>query len=197
MDRARFTWALQAVLPHCGTAAQGLDYVGLASECAYATDRYTLGIAGGLDLGWIDVKLQKKEAQELMRFVRPSRKDEHTEDVVLRHVDNELHVGLVDSEDSAVFELTEGQLHLDSLHAILGAIRGSAEDHDMLVYQPALFERFAKVKRDEMSRILLHPHVGIQEHGRSLIVTSHDFVGAIAGMDTSVDLTDYLLIGVD
>ena len=105
VTRADLEWLIKATLPHAGSKAKGLDWLGFEVmrggrlHC-FATDRYTTGMAR-VDCAAdprAKFTLPQNEAADLMRFVRPSRKADADHLVRLVVRGTELHVGLVAPE---------------------------------------------------------------------------------------------------
>lgn len=181
--RADLAWALRAVLPHVGAPNLSLDRVTLSEHLAWATDRYTIGVAALPDALFPgEVALEKREAEDLMRFVRPSRVAEHEEEVVARLTDSELHIGLNDCGESAVFETVDSAVPTSVITDKLSALSGMPNNATPLIFQPALWERFAKAKRDDSDRMYLYPKSVMNGYSAALLVTADHFVGSIGGM---------------
>ena len=188
MNRSDLAWALNAVLPHVGKRAPH-DAVGLTAKggslFAFASDKYTLGIARIPDGPSLSLALLTSEAVDLMRFVRPTVKATQIEDVTVAVRGPELHVGLVNAEgethDSAVFESwhSEGDLEFWLTHC--RRIRDARQEFTNCVYDPDLCAKFAKAKRSEADRLRLYPRAG-KNTGIALVTVGSDFLGAVAGM---------------
>lgn len=189
VNRGDLAWALAAVLPHCGkteaTAVVGLEPYGDALY-AYASDRYTTGIARIRPFTDLHECLSTREATELMRFVRPGRVAEHEQEIILGHDLGELHVGYVDADgellDSAVFETVTGQLSLGPLLAAVDCLDSAPLEFDELIFQPSLVAKFAKAQRAETDRLRILPRRVIDRNGAAVVTVGTDFIGAIAGL---------------
>lgn len=185
MRRDELTWALNAVLPHCGNTA-ATNLVGIAPRLRgvflYATDRYTIGVAridaGSMALG--DAALSKREATDLMRFVRPSRVSEQEEAVELLTAPGELHVGTPD--DSAVFETVARPYSFEQLVSRLELLEALPAERADQEYGPDILARFAKAKRNEADRLLVRPRRYADRNGVAIIRSGSDFLGAVAGL---------------
>lgn len=191
MNRADFRWQLDAVLPHVGRTEQ-TNVVGLTRNnqlqlMAWATDRYTLGIASVEDGPDVDVRLSGAEARELLRFVRPSTKTTERQEVTMLVDGLELHVGFLDDDgnvlDSAVYALLEHSTSVEDLWRVVDHLDQECEDeYQPQPFQPALFSRFAKAANgDENCRMLLHPKRFGDQFGAALIYLPN-FVGAVAAL---------------
>jgi hypothetical protein len=191
MNRADLAWALGAVLPHVGTTKG--KYVGIdrrgGQVCAYATDTYTAGIAriplgaGPAPFGHsYRYSMVKGEAQDLMRFVRPTKKAHDTEELTVQAVGMELHVAT--AEDSAVFDLvTDNPVTLD---LILDTIRATADlpvEMFGIIQQPSLAAKFAKAQRYDTDRLRIYPFGGWGDiNGLAIVTVGEHFIGAVAGL---------------
>jgi hypothetical protein len=125
--------------------------------------------------------MSKSEAQDLMRFARPTKKAHDTENLTIRAVGMELHVAT--AEDSAVFDLaTDNPVTLDLvLDLIRRTVLRPVEMFDSIIQQPSLVAKFAKAQRYDTDRLHIHPFP--QRYLDSAIVTvGEHFIGAIAGL---------------
>lgn len=189
VNRADLAWALNAVIPHVGSKAEGLDQVGFQIDncwpelSLYATDHYTLAIADldfhtGTPLAGADFALPVKEAKDLLRMVRPTLKRHESEEVELLVVVNlgstdpgspqELHVALAEPEDdaereTAVFEVVTPGMGYDRVERRLKAIHDaeieSLSEHPDLPFNPDFAARFAKAQRYNTDRLILSPRM--------------------------------------
>jgi hypothetical protein len=191
MKRSDLAWALGAVLPHVGTTKG--KYVGIdrrdSQIYVYATDTYTAGIARipadqteGYFTQYGRYSLSKSEAQDLMRFVRPTKKAHDTEELTIQAVGMELHVAT--AEDSAVFDLvTDNPVTLD---LILDAIRATADlpvEMFGIIQQPSLAAKFAKAQRYDTDRLRVYPFGGWGDvNGLAIVTVGEHFIGAVAGL---------------
>jgi hypothetical protein len=186
VNRADLSFALNAVLPHCGKTAQtelvGLEYL-QGVTYVYATDTYTLGIAriteGAAD---IDIRLPRSEATDLMRFVRPGNKAEQIEELAFNSSrPGEFHVGYGD--ESEVYEVSNDHtLTLHYLFDYIDRLTACPFDWDEAIYQPKIMERFAKAHRVETDRLRLLPRRVIDRNGAAVVSVGTDFIGAVAGL---------------
>lgn len=196
MNRADLAWALNAVIPHAGTAAQGLNFVNLTSHngglFVYATDKYTTGIARVNDgLPGIDVALTVKEATDLMRFVRPSLVGDR-EAYVYAELQwdetepAELHVGFKSKDEefeSEVYEVAgEPALSLGFTLGYLRRLNDEAPSEEDLIVQPKLVEKFAKAARETTDRLWIVPRNIDDRHGGAIVACGQNFIGAISGL---------------
>ena len=198
MKRTDFSWALKAALPHVGHQAgadsMGIDRVGLEYRngrlYVYACDRYTAGIARVNDGIVVNGSLSRKEATELEQFVRTSYKTEEDDDLAYAVQPGELHIGFerqVDrfgerEEDSGVFELGETpRLSLDHLLETIWLTEAQPVEWDEQIYQPKLFEKFAKAERDSDRLRLIPRHID-ERRGVGLVTVGRDFLGMISGL---------------
>jgi hypothetical protein len=178
-----------------------MESLGLCNGYVYATDSYTALVARVPDMGTLDLLLSKREAQELLRFVRPSLVAHDDQDVIARHYGGELHIGLAEEEDSAVFDCALYGLTLEQLQNRLELINGTGDaTSGPMVYSPTLLERFSKAKRDNSDHIYWYPKMGYQYQGTSLIVAGNGFIGALAGMSLddypkAPNIAEFLQIG--
>lgn len=186
--RADLSWALKAALPHVGGNAATAG-VGLYQDVAWATDRYTIGIAriGNGQIPWCE--MSTSEAKELERFVRPSRVAHKTEEVILKRADQELHVGLVDSEDTAVFELLpSGTLTPLAVCVQVLEINAGLEpvSYEHCPYDPEFLARFAAAKQDPFDRLWLSQrranNARVGDFPAALVIVGDKFIGSIAGL---------------
>jgi hypothetical protein len=189
MNRGDLAWALGAVLPHVGTTKG--PYVGIdrrdSQIYVYATDTYTAGIARiplatESDGFGYRYSMSKGEAQDLMRFVRPTKKAHDTEELTVRAVGMELHVAT--AEDSAVFDLvTDNPVTLD---LILDVIRATADlpvEMFGIIQQPSLAAKFAKAQRYDSDRLRVYPFGGWGDiNGLAVVTVGEHFIGAVAGL---------------
>jgi hypothetical protein len=192
MNRGDLAWALGAVLPHVGTTKG--KYVGMdrrdGNAYVYATDTYTAGVARIPLLGAGAVafehpfrySMSKSEAQDLMRFVRPTKKAHDTEELTVQAVGMELHVAT--AEDSAVFDLvTDNPVTLD---LILDTIRATADlpvEMFGIIQQPSLAAKFAKAQRYDTDRLRVYPFGGWGDiNGLAIVTVGEHFIGAVAGL---------------
>jgi hypothetical protein len=213
VNRADLSWALGACLPHTGR--RELDFVGFDIYTqqpdlnVYATDGYTIAVAAMLVSSGtspsqaVAFALSKKEARDLLSFVRPTLKRHHTELVQLLVVRNdpcgdrmcdapdclELHVLLpgVQSESEALTEVYEAQLPGKDFQSVYGVIekikRQAVETAHSLPFHPDTFARFAKAARYETDRLNLSPRQSEGfSYGASYITVGDNFEGAIAGL---------------
>lgn len=195
MRRADLAWALSAVIPHAGTATQGLNHVGLERRASwlyvYATDRYTSGIAripDGIDVH--NVALPVKEANDLMRFVRTDYVSEKEDDLAYALAPGELHIGFerqIDKhgnrkDDSAVFELTEPKVSLAYLLEYITRVNAIQPEWDELILAPKLCEKWAKATRSESDRLRIMPRHVSDRRGVAIVTVGSDFIGAISGL---------------
>jgi hypothetical protein len=185
MNRSDLAWALGAVLPHVGTTKG--KYVGIGGRdgqaYVYATDSYTAGIAR-IPLGAVDfwnLSMSKSEAQDLMRFVRPTKKAHDTEDLTLRDLVEELHVAT--AEDSAVFDLVSD--NVVTLDLILDMIRATAGLPEMygIIQQPSLAAKFAKAQRYDTDRLRIYPARGQRDVSCATFTVGEHFIGNVAGLN--------------
>lgn len=195
MNRADLSWALNAVLPHAGNEKQGLNYVGLAfregASFLYATDKYTAAVARvneGMDFTGA---LSTKEATDLMRFVRPNKVGERTQELVYAQAPGELHIGYDDLEESGawengvvsqVFETREQYASLDLILNLIKSIEAAKPEWDRLILMPKLVERFAKAQRVEADRMVIVPKHRSDKAGAAIVTVGDNFTGVIAGM---------------
>lgn len=188
MNRSDLSWALSSVIPHAGRQP-ATAFVGLAfnhdATYAYASDGYTIGIArvpGWAEGSAGEVHLSPKEATELMRFVRPGKVAEHEQKLFFAAREVELHVGF--DGDAEVFDSAAASLTLTHLLQRVQLIdRCEVELHEC-VYQPKLFERFAKAQRVEGDRLRMFPRRGRSgKYGAAVVTVGTDFIGAIAGLE--------------
>ena len=198
MNRGDLAWALGAVLPHVGTTKG--QYVGMRARggwlYVYATDHYSAGVAR-IPLGAerahlrnLYTDMSKSEAQDLMRFVRPTKKAHDDECLtVLVSGDNgdELHVGT--AEDSAVFDLaTDTQpVTLDLLLGLIERITNLPIETTGIIQQPSLPAKFAKAQRYETDRLCLYPFTQCERpdrpsYGVAVVTVGKHFVGTVAGL---------------
>jgi len=191
VNRADLTWCLSAVLPHVGrneqTALVGLTVRdGLLFACA--TDRYTFGIARIPCQGdALSVTLPAKEATELMRFVRPSKVAEQSEQVDYVGSLSELHVAI--SDESAVFEATPGSRILDGLLDLARRIYAGPDDPEHLVFAADFAARFSKAKRTDTDFLSIHPRRFLDRNGVAVVTVGDDFIGGICGVAHCVSTT--------
>lgn len=184
MNRADFAWCLSAILPHVGrnkqTALVGLTVRdGLLFTCA--TDRYTFGIARIPCQGEeFSVTLPAKEAADLLRFIRPGKVAEQSEEVETLLADDGLHIAI--QSESAVFETVEMQFELGDLASRLAIIESLPNDYERLEYNPSLMVKFAKAKRDVADRLRVYPKRANDRNGVALVTVGNDFLGAISGL---------------
>ena len=189
MTRAELTYALTAVLPHEGNRKGGVGLTVREGELlAYATDGYTTGLSR---VTWpqvppFDVCLPVSEARDLMRFLRPSRVDEQSEAVELLSQDGELHVAI--PGDSQVFTLKEPTYSLDDLLALMRKVHGLPTEFSDCLYSPLLLGKFAKAQREANDRLRLYPkRTKNGKIGAAVLTIGTQFIGAVAGMDDSVE----------
>jgi hypothetical protein len=185
------------VLPHVGK--RDLDFVGFETHdfdkmSLYATDGYTVG-AASLSGEGPDTRcaLSKKEAQDLLRFVRPTLKRHDSETVQMLVADGELHVGLQtalpgdgDSTDglSEVYEVITPEATFQDVYGLIRRVRDAhPETHPDIPYYPDFAARFAKAARHDTDRLILSPRSaeGLS-YGASYITVGENFEGAIAGL---------------
>jgi hypothetical protein len=199
MNRADLAWALNAVIPHAGTAVQGLNFVNLTSHhgalFVYATDNYTSGIARVNEgpAGFDGMALSVKEATDLMRFVRPQLVGDRDVYVFAEpHYTDagrlELHVGFDNPKDetfeSEVYDALDSSPRLD-LDWMLGRIRllnDEAPIEDDLIVNPKLLEKFAKAARESTDRLWILPRTVDERHGGAVVACGQNFVGAVSGL---------------
>lgn len=183
MNRADLAWALSSVIPHAGRTPE-TAFVGIDSReghtYAFATDKYTAGIARIDDGTDIRLYLSPSEATELMRFVRPTRVPERVQEVSYAQRPGELHVGFDD--DSAVFETLAAGVTLNWMFDYIDRLQDSLAEWDELIYQPKLMEKFAKAQREETDRLRILPRHANEVWGAAIVTVGADFVGAIAGL---------------
>lgn len=206
VNRAELAWSLNAVLPH---VAQDITaFVGFAAGCLFATDGYTVGVASlDLDLREQEFGLTKKEAQDLLRFVRPTlkRHDQETvELLVAERVWNDpppperadepsvidLHVGMPSSGDSPdgrseVFEVMVPGVSFQAVYGLVQKVR-EAKPEDLALHPDLPFKRdfsarFAKAARSDDERLWYSPRTG-NKYGACYVRVGDHFEGAIAGM---------------
>jgi hypothetical protein len=195
VNRSDLKWALDATLPHVGKTAQtnvvGLEQSANSFLTVYATDRYTIATASCEAGPNVDVRMTGQEARELLRFIRPSLKAHEEQEVVMLddHVEHELHVA--HDDDSAVFELVEPSFSLAELNQFMNKLGAAPEEyeHDLLVFWPRLFGRFAKAERYETDRLILSPRHTSDRYGAALVSVGEHFHGAIAGMEYEAHIT--------
>jgi hypothetical protein len=183
-----------------------LDFVGFRvtdyTLRVYATDGYTVGCATvAHEQMWKAERfaLSKREAQDLLRFVRPTLKRHDDETVQLLVNDNqmsgemELHVGLQAAlpgtgdqtePQTEVYEVITPEATFQSVYGLIRRVRDAhPETHPDIPYYPDFAARFAKAARKETDRLILSPRSaeGLS-YGASYITVGNDFEGAIAGM---------------
>lgn len=191
MNRADFAWCLSAILPHVGrnkqTALVGLTVRdGLLFTCA--TDRYTFGIARIPCQGEeFSVTLPAKEATELMRFVRPAKVAEQSEQVDYVAPLSDLHVAIPD--ESAVFESNYDSRMLDGLLDLARRIHAGPDDPEHLVFAPDFAARFSKAKRTDTDFLSIHPRRFRYRNGVAVVTVGDDFIGGICGVANCVSTT--------
>jgi hypothetical protein len=187
------------VLPHVGK--RDLDFVGLTGWSkfrVYATDGYSVGVAkihreAITHAETADFALSKREAQDLLRFVRPTLKRHDSETVQLLVADGELHVGLQTALPgegekteplSEVYEVITPEATFQDVYGLIQQVRDAhPETHPDIPYYPDFAARFAKAARKETDRLILSPRsVEGLSYGASYITVGNDFEGAIAGM---------------
>jgi hypothetical protein len=186
MKRSDLAWALGAVLPHVGTTKG--PYVGIdrrdGKVYAYATDTYTAGVAriphGGMVDDFWRYAMSKSEAQDLMRFVRPTKKAHDAEDLTVRAVGMGLHVAT--AEDSAVFDLvSDNPVTLDLILDLIRATAGLPEMYG-IIQQPSLAAKFAKAQRYDTDRLRIYPAVGQRDVSCATLTVGEHFIGNVAGL---------------
>ena len=186
MKRGDLAWALGAVLPHVGTTKG--PYVGIEGRdgqaYVYATDTYTAGIAR-IPLGAVDfwnLSMSKSEAQDLMRFVRPTKKAHDTEDLTLRDLVEELHVAT--AEDSAVFDLvSDNVVTLDLILEVITRTAVLAAEMSGIIQQPSLAAKFAKAQRYNADRLHIYPRIGWGNiSGIAVVTVGEHFIGVVNGL---------------
>lgn len=190
MRRGDLAWALTAVLPHAGkteaTAVVGLEQLN-GWVHAYATDRYSMGIARIESMTDLDLRFTTKEATDLMRFVRPNRVAEHEQQLVLAVQPGEFHVGLVDADDvlceSEVYETTPHDLELSYLLEFMRRLDAAPGEWGECVFQPPLAAKFAKAQRVDADRLRILPHHASDKYGAAVVTVGTNFIGAIAGLE--------------
>jgi hypothetical protein len=201
INRSDLAWAISAVLPHVGK--RHLDFVGFATYydgwSIYATDGYTAGVARCYHIQprGETFALSKREAQDLLRFVRPTLKRHDTETVQLLHVSlgypvagyDELHTLLPGEQDSAepqteVFWAQVPGKDFQSVYGLVRKVRDAhPETHPDIPYHPETFARFSKASRYDTDRLILSPRVSEgQGYGASYITVGENFEGAISGL---------------
>lgn len=194
VSRPDLAYALQAVLPHVGDAARGLDWVGLDGQFVFALDGHTVGIAGMNSVQLFESVafwLSEKEAKDLYRFVKPSRVSHKTDTIQLLLHDNagvkELHVGISpeDRSEEPVSEIYErreidGQNWAD-VFGLVQQIRKRSHATECFVEQASLRARFAKAEREFGDRMRVYPSFG-ERFDSAVITVGSDFLGAIAGL---------------
>jgi hypothetical protein len=95
VNRADLSWALGACLPHTGR--RELDFIGFSYNGShlylYATDGYTVAVgwmpSQSLNISEEEYALSKKEARDLLSFIRPTLKRHQEEMVQLLYVEKE------------------------------------------------------------------------------------------------------------
>jgi hypothetical protein len=197
VNREMLEWGLRAVIPHVGLHSQNADSVGLEFRngdlWAFAASAYSMGAARIPDGPDIRTWLPVKEASEMMRFVRPGRVAERTQDLVYAVRPDELHIGwddLPDSRgdieaDSAVFETTTAPTSSSSLAAVFERVEtlyDQPEEWEELILNPALLDKFSKAQLGEFDRLHIHPRRLDHRHGAAVVTVGTDFIGVIAGM---------------
>lgn len=190
MNRADLAWALSAVLPHVGKRDPhnlvGLHYSDVLY--AFATDRYTVGIARIEEGPHVSLALSVPEAQDLMRYVRPTLVATKEQEIVTGARPGELHIGLAETDDieadSAVFDTIDADVvsQFDYITEFCRQLFIRPTEWDGCVYQPDLLARFAKAKRTDGDRLRLMPRHAQDLFGAALITVGTGFTGAIAGL---------------
>jgi hypothetical protein len=194
-----------------------LDFVGFATYYdgwnIYATDGYTVGVAriSCIQPRGESFALSKREAQDLLRFVRPTLKRHDSEmvqlllapklvtdipvidGVAVEEADGELHVGLQTALPgegekteplSEVYEVITPEATFQDVYGLIRRVRPAhPETHPDIPYYPDFAARFAKAARKETDRLILSPRSaeGLS-YGASYITVGENFEGAIAGM---------------
>lgn len=186
MNRADFAWALSAVLPHVGKLEQ-YDVLGLANHAgqfyAYATDGYTIGVARLPELATLPALcLSGREATELLRFVRPERVPERSESVEWAVKGDEFHVAI--KSESAVFNCITSNLSAHFLLRYMENVYARPFEARSSVYDPELFARFAKARREKLDRMHVYPRED-KKRGLAIVTVGADFIGAVAGINYS------------
>lgn len=196
VSRPDLAYALQAVLPHVGDAARGLDWVGYSGfGHAYALDGVTIGAGYLRSVSVLDEDtefwLSEKEAKDLYRFVKPSRVSHKTDTIQMLLHDNaevkELHVGISpeDRSEEPVSEIYErreidGQ-NWAGVFGLVQQIRKRSHATECFVEQASLRARFAKAEREFGDRMRVYPSFG-ERFDSAVITVGSDFLGAIAGL---------------
>lgn len=201
ITRESLTWALNAAIPHAGklqaTNVVALESVQDGDERAlavYGTDRYTFGVAYVWQHNLDDVyaPLSRREATELLRFVRPDKVAEQKQEVkLLSPGSGDLHVGIRDDGgivDSAVFELREAEFVHQDLSDLFGRL-WNLQPARLTRFNPELLARFAKVSRGDTDRMEFRPVYRDKTGGMAVAMQEH-FIGGIAGMSESVPSLD-------
>lgn len=207
VNRADFYSALNSVLPHVGTAAQSLDWVGYDHESGFvfAVDGHTVGVAqcptSSTQLppdrsewgGWY---LHPSEAKDLLKFVRPSVKATLEHEVHILVVEQELHVAIYspfvpgegDDQDtggemlcSEVYTLREPGTAFHHVWNLIQKVSDRRDESYRLVFQPGMPAKFAKAQREETDQINFFPASDGASIAAVVTVGEH-FVGAILGI---------------
>ena len=184
--RLDLSWALKAVIPHADKLTHDLVVLesGNGLLHAYATNRYTFGIAQTMDEGFrFACNLSIAEATDLERFVRPSLVGQRTQEVILLHRDDELHVGY--EGESAVFE-TKPQVFLSFEH-LLGQVkmmRSLPAGRSHWVLNPDFGAKFEKAAQKGDPMHLWHFEVQNDDnpYAATLVAVGDNFLGGIAGL---------------
>jgi hypothetical protein len=138
-----------------------------------------------------DICLPGGEARDLMRFLRPSRVDEQAESVELLTQDGELHVAI--PGDSQVFTQQTPVYSLWQILQLIRMVHKLPTEYGECLYSPLLLGKFAKAQRAAHDRLRLYPkRTQNGKVGAAVLTIGEQFIGAIAGMDDSIE-TDSIL----
>lgn len=198
VTRSALWWTFQATLPHCK------DTLGLSTSddrlWTWGTDGYTIGISRAYDPDQepCEVVLTHKIALDVMRWLRPTRKAEHVQEIQLIVRGEEFHLGAYDVSqlpgelvDSAVFAydwhdpddgVTPAPARLDYLREHIARISKQRVEMSQMVYQGPLLARFDKATRSTMDRVRFYPRRLDSRHGAAIVTVGPDFLGAISAL---------------
>ena len=214
VNRQHLYDALDAVLPHVGTASRLLDCIGFEDRGdtlhVYATDRFTAGVsavhkAPGSSGTLSPVQLAKAEALGLLRSIRPTLKA-HSDDTVQLAIGPAEFAGAEDEppqvltalhaqwgeEDGVVFgpAVTGSDLDYDALMQLVVQMRQRGEEKETpLIFNPAYLARFNKAAVDDSVRMRIYP-IRKGTAGAAVVTVGDNFLGMIAGMKERMESTE-------
>lgn len=204
ITRDELAWALTAVIPHAGSAARELDWIGLEADpflaelLVFATDSLTVGVAKAhlshqdeMEEGQV-FYLTVKEAKDLLQYIRPNLVAEKAEVLQLLVAADELHVAQKQPSEggrsqneplSGVWSVRVPGAPFQAVWEVIERTWARTRRAGHFVVPGKSAQKFARAERDGD---VLNVYPAVDGDKTAAVVTvGLDFIGAVAGIAAS------------